>query len=117
LLASQRQFNAVDSFSHAVSSHQLKFGVDYRRLMPIIAQNGYFLVATFTSLQQVLNSAAAPASSPRGCSQTDIREFLLLRTDTWKISRRLTLDLGLRWEINPAPGELWQQSLSSNSDQ
>ncbi|HEY2964344.1 MAG TPA: hypothetical protein VGJ37_18135, partial [Pyrinomonadaceae bacterium] len=32
-------------------------------------------------------------------------EFSAFGRDAWRVSRRLTLDLGLRWDVNPAPTE------------
>ena len=101
----QRQVNVVDSMSWQRGSHQLKFGIDYRRLTPFTALNAYSLGATFTSAQQVLNATAGSASV---VSQIENRpvyiNFSAFGEDTWRLSRRLTLDLGLRWEVNPAPG-------------
>ena len=38
----QRQYNFVDTLSKTVGAHQLKFGVDYRRMKPT-QQNGCLL--------------------------------------------------------------------------
>src|SRR6185369_13330339 len=43
----QRQFNVVDSFSVVKGSHQIKFGVDYRLLLPVIGIRGYAQTITF----------------------------------------------------------------------
>jgi hypothetical protein len=105
-LSSQRQFNIVDNFTYRVRNHELKFGIDYRRLTPVFAFNSYSLVAFFTSLQQVLNSSTSNGSVQVFSEAKPIYvNFSAYGQDTWKLSRRLTLDLGLRWEVNPAPSE------------
>ncbi len=47
---SQRQLNVVDSSSFVASAHQLKFGVDYRRLFPTYDPLNYGLVEIFNGV-------------------------------------------------------------------
>jgi hypothetical protein len=105
-VSSQRQYNLIDNFSYSVGSHQLKFGVDYRRLTPIYAANSYFLQTTFLSATEIL---AARASSGlvriSKASRPVIENFSAYGQDAWRISRDLTLTLGLRWEVNPPPSD------------
>jgi hypothetical protein len=103
---SQRQFNLVAAVSYAIGSHRFKFGVDYRRLMPASALATYNLGVTFFSQQQVLNATADLGSvSVRGEVKPRYANFSSYTQDTWTLSPRLTLNLGMRWEVNPAPGE------------
>jgi outer membrane receptor protein involved in Fe transport len=103
---SQRQVNIVDSISFAVGQHQLKFGVDYRRLTPILAANSYALQLVFTSQQQVLNSSAGFGTVlASGPAHPIYQNFSAYIQDNWKLLRRLTFNLGLRWDVNPAPSE------------
>ncbi len=102
----QRQVNVVDNLSYSVGTHQLKFGVDYRQLRPITSALSYQSEAYFSSAQNVLDSVA-----PNGVIQNRVpfkpifSNFSAYAQDTWKVSHRLTFDLGLRWEVNPAPDE------------
>ncbi|HKZ80282.1 MAG TPA: carboxypeptidase regulatory-like domain-containing protein [Pyrinomonadaceae bacterium] len=102
----QYQFNLVDNFSYTVGAHQFRFGFDYRRLNPIGNVNPYLLSVVFDSSQQVLAATAGSAfistSLPR---RPVIINFSAYTQDKWKLSRRLTFDLGLRWDVNPAPTE------------
>jgi hypothetical protein len=105
-ISSQRQYNVIDNFSYSVGSHQLKFGVDYRRLTPVYAANSYFIQTTFLSAQEIL--AARASSGLVRISKTSrpvIENFSAYGQDAWRISRDLTLTLGLRWEVNPPPSD------------
>ena len=106
LNANQRQFNIVDNISLMIGRHQFKLGADYRRLMPIQEPRSYILVAQFLSLAAVQTGTASLVAIGRGTAAKPIFEtFSAFGQDAWKLSPRLTLYLGLRWELNPAPHE------------
>ncbi|HWW86003.1 MAG TPA: hypothetical protein VNZ26_20545 [Vicinamibacterales bacterium] len=106
-VSSQRQFNIVDSLAYSAGSHQIKLGLDYRRLTPTLASNSYISNGTFTSQQQVLAAVAPTGSSSAGIAPLEpvINNFSAYAQDTWRLSDRLTVDFGFRWDVNPAPTE------------
>jgi hypothetical protein len=105
----QRQYNVTDAYTWSRGSHQFKFGVDWRRLTtfvrPIISEQ----IPQFFSKASVLANSADFAAV---VSQTNIpiepvyHNFSAFVQDDWKTTSRLSLSLGLRWDINPAPGNL-----------
>ena len=105
-LQSQRQLNLVDNFSIGVGSHQLKFGLDYRRLTPFYAANIYRANIFEFSQQDIINNSAPLAMFSASVAAYPVyHNFSAYIQDTWRFSPRLTLSLGLRWDVNPSPGE------------
>jgi Carboxypeptidase regulatory-like domain/TonB dependent receptor/TonB-dependent Receptor Plug Domain len=107
------QWNVLDDLAVAKGRHQLKFGVDYRRLP--VEQTGlksninYVPVgppfgppdpagrfASSATVALAINRSFKPASFY-------FHSFSAYAQDRWSIGRRVSLSYGLRWELNPPP--------------
>jgi hypothetical protein len=100
----QRLWNLVDTASISLGRHQLKFGLDYRRLAPFaIPPNPQVEYAYFSQASvETNNSLAIPiAAAP---VYPLYANFSMFAQDEWRMSQRLSVSLGLRWDVNPAPG-------------
>lgn len=111
----QRQINVVDNLTLVRGSHQLRFGIDYRRLTPVYNSLGYN--------QSVIYDGVTRASGPTvGTVLSGIAEsvqvfagagprfpvftnFSVYAQNTTRITTRMTLTYGLRWDFNPPPSE------------
>jgi hypothetical protein len=102
---SQRQWNFVDSVSFSRGRHQLKFGVDYRRLMPLLRPyNSTELYYYFSASSIAANSVDLGIAQSAVPAYPLYTNFSAFGQDEWHLSSRLSLSLGVRWEVNPAPG-------------
>ena len=115
--ARTRQLNFVDDLSYAVSTHQLKFGGDYRAIFLDVNDPQYVLSYSATSVQGFVSSGAGSVYAARALPAGILTQsFSLYGQDTWKINPRLTLTYGLRWEVNPAPSARGKTTLAAWED-
>jgi len=112
--ATQNQINVVDGFTSQKNAHSLKFGVDFRRLSPSFAPPEYFQAPIFFDV------ASAETGSPFfSVVQSELGATMLFHNlglyaqDTWKVSPRLTMTYGVRWDIDFAPSSLKGPSLAA----
>jgi hypothetical protein len=103
----QRQWNVTDAFTLTQGVHALKFGFDYRRLSTLANTNQRVEDGLFFGEPEVLAGTAdlaiADSSWPKP-PEPVYTNFSVYAQDEWRLSRRLTLSLGLRWDVNPPPG-------------
>lgn len=105
----QRQLNLVGSATVLVGNHQLKFGADYRRLRPRVNARSFGFTYNFGSLTQAIETPATrgtvnvsvQALAPAG--QFEFENYSAFAQDTWRVSPRLTLTYGLRYDVNLPP--------------
>ena len=103
---SQRQVNLVDNMSYSVSSHQLKWGIDYQRLFPIFVRAPLFAVyEAFAERDLITSNAANTFSISTAVAHPIFTNFSAYVQDAWRISSRLTLTYGVRWDSNLPPSE------------
>ncbi|HEY1501231.1 MAG TPA: TonB-dependent receptor [Acidobacteriaceae bacterium] len=109
---SQRQYNLTDAYSWTLGRHSLKFGVDWRRLSTFSTPQLAVEYVQFTSEAAVLannvGSSGVILNFNRSPSpvQPLFKNFSSFGQDEWKVTPRLSLSLGLRWDVNPAPTNL-----------
>lgn len=100
----QRQWNYVDSLSVVKGNHDLKFGVDYRRLTPNYGQATYWSIPIFLDMSEmetgtpflIVNSYYAPG-------RFRLQNFGAYAQDTWRVNSRMNLTYGIRWDVDIAP--------------
>jgi hypothetical protein len=100
----QRQWNLVDSVTLSLGRHQVKFGVDYRRLAPFAAPPNPTVNYDYFSESTVETNSAFTVSEAYASAHPLYENFSAFAQDEWRVSQRLSLSLGLRWEVNPPPG-------------
>ena len=102
-----RSLNITDNLSWSRGKHMLKFGVDYRRLSSTLAPKDYNLSVsanTLNSLETNVMDSVSVSGNRQATLNYDNVSFYA--QDGWRVTPRLTVDMGLRWELNPPPSGL-----------
>ncbi len=100
----QKQWNFVDAVGLTLGHHQFKVGMDYRRLTPDASPPNPHVVFAYLSEAKVTTNSALTSSQALAPIHPLYQNFSAFGQDEWRASQRLSLSVGLRWEVNPAPG-------------
>lgn len=108
----QRQINVVDSVSFTLGQHHLKAGVDWRYLFPVAAPTVYSPNVAYYSTADLLSGLATVGQvESRDTVVVHQQDTALYLQDAWRPRPNLSLDLGVRWDYDPAPRAVDGQSL------
>lgn len=119
-------YNLAANVTKISGSHTMKMGIDLRRIHFITQNSGNILQfdGQRSYTQRIWNQGEATAGDSyasfllgavTGSSNFPLYPFnrqwyfAPYFQDDWKVSRRLTLNLGFRWDYNGAPDEKWNR--------
>ena len=100
----QHQINITDTLSWMVKSHQLRVGIDFRRLNPEEESDAYQQAFYFDTLADLLSDSATQVAVNSRTPDVQIvtNNYSLFAQDTWRLGN-VTATYGVRWEYNSAP--------------
>jgi hypothetical protein len=104
----QFQSNAVDTISWTHGSHVFKAGVDYRQTTAYLDDGNMSYSPTtyyfYESGAQIRSNSSYEIVTTNNLRQDPTAKNLgLFIQDEWRVRPRLSLSLGLRWDLNPPP--------------
>jgi hypothetical protein len=100
----QHQFNLVDSITWVKGRNTFKFGGDYRHLSPVIGTGQYETFMGLGSLADIQQGNADYLYLGDVLTLHPIFNNLsLFSQDSWKVRPYLSMDFGIRWELDPPP--------------
>jgi hypothetical protein len=98
------QWNLVDNVTLSSGHHSLKAGIDFRTISTTAVPASPLAESEFASSQSVLGNAADISVIEKNLSATPVfHETAIFFQDEWRVSPKLTLSSGLRWDLNPPP--------------
>jgi hypothetical protein len=101
-----RQWNIVDTFNLSAGRHQLKAGLDYRRIISPLEPPSIQPYVPFESVNSILTNSATFNVLAKYDSATPVfDETSVFVQDAWRPATHVSISLGLRWEVNPPPTE------------
>lgn len=105
IAANVKQFQASGAVDWILSNHQFTFGADFRRLSLDIGAAQTERNVLFARVSPTLNLTTARINElTRNISENpELNYFSLFAQDNFRVSTRLNLNLGLRWDADFAP--------------
>lgn len=104
-IGQQRAWNTTDSTTFAFGRQQLKFGIDYRRLAPVEGRGSPGVIYLFLDQNEAISNQAGVIFGDNDATFYPLyTNFSAFVQDDWKLTKRLNLSIGTRWEVNPPPG-------------
>lgn len=104
----QTQFNLTDAFSISLGRHTVKMGLDWRRIGNDQPLPSIYEYPVFSNAQQILQNQPQFVTlfTFAGASMKPVyTNFSTFIQDEWRVNPRLSISMGLRWDINPAPSD------------
>ncbi len=105
----QKTYSLADNLTWIRGSHTLRFGGDYKRHRydSSLPEEQATEFEKFDSITQLLTGNATEADTQFGITEKSFRfqDYSGYIADDWKVSRKLSLNLGLRYELFMWPTE------------
>jgi hypothetical protein len=99
-----RQWNLLDTISVGLGSHELKLGIDYRKLVSPNSPASPLIQAIYAGALPVLTGQSSVITVSNNVSATPIfNETAAFVQDEWRVRSNINISLGVRWEVDPPP--------------
>jgi hypothetical protein len=104
-LNAQRQWNLVGSIALDLAQHQLKAGIDARRLNPTLGTTSSYLYLEFPLPAQLQVAQTLQYFTTQQLQQAfpTFQNYSFFAQDEWRLSARVHFTFGFRIEDNPPP--------------